>query len=192
MRAVTEGFRLGGYTFTAYKKRRATTRRREPSEVVVLSPSARKKEIVAGLRTGPGGRRGGGHDPRLGEHAARRLHPAELRRRVEAAVKDVGKGRGPKVTIKVRDEEELRELGCGGILGVGLGSAAPPRLVELTWSPRKPVAHLALVGKGITFDSGGLTIKPGASMNDMKSECGLSGAPTMTIWPRTRTTSTSV
>jgi leucyl aminopeptidase len=51
-----------------------------------------------------------------------------------------------------------------------MGSAAPPRLVELSYSPRKPVAHLALVGKGITFDSGGLTIKPASSMNDMKSD----------------------
>jgi leucyl aminopeptidase len=61
-------------------------------------------------------------------------------------------------------------MGCGGILGVGNGSAAPPRLVELAYSPAKPVAHLALVGKGVTFDSGGLTIKPAASMNEMKSD----------------------
>ena len=85
-------------------------------------------------------------------------------------MKEVSKGRGPKVSVRVRDEKELLELGCGGILGVGMGSSAPPRLVELSYSPRKPVAHLALVGKGITFDSGGLTIKPPAGMNEMKSD----------------------
>ena len=74
-----------------------------------------------------------------------------------------GHGRGKhKVTIKVLDEKQLAELGCGGMLGVGGGSSAPPRLVELTYSPRGAKQHLALVGKGITFDSGGLTIKPGA------------------------------
>ena len=72
--------------------------------------------------------------------------------------------------MTVLDEKRLAELGCGGILGVGSGSAAPPRLVELSYSPRKPVAHLALVGKGITFDSGGLTIKPANAMSDMKSD----------------------
>ena len=75
-------------------------------------------------------------------------------------MKEVSKGRGPKVSVRVRDEKELPELGCGGILGVGMGSSAPPRLVELSYAPRQAVAHLALVGKGVTFDSGGLTIKP--------------------------------
>ena len=89
---------------------------------------------------------------------------------VEAAVKEVSKGRGPKVSVRVRDEKELLELGCGGILGVGMGSSAPPRLVELSYAPRQAVAHLALVGKGITFDSGGLTIKPPSGMNEMKSD----------------------
>jgi leucyl aminopeptidase len=70
----------------------------------------------------------------------------------------------------VLDEKRLAELGCGGLLGVGVGSSAPPRLVELTYSPRGATRHLALVGKGITFDSGGLTIKPAATMHEMKSD----------------------
>ncbi len=72
--------------------------------------------------------------------------------------------------MTVLDEMRLAELGCGGILGVGAGSSAPPRLVELTYAPRGAKTHLALVGKGITFDSGGLTIKPAASMNEMKQD----------------------
>ena len=74
------------------------------------------------------------------------------------------------MSVRVRDEKELLELGCGGILGVGMGSSAPPRLVELSYAPRPAVAHLALVGKGVTFDSGGLTIKPPSGMNEMKSD----------------------
>jgi leucyl aminopeptidase len=88
---------------------------------------------------------------------------------VSAAAKAHAKGRG-KVTVRVLDEKQLAELGCGGILGVGAGSSAPPRLVELTYSPRGAKQHLALVGKGITFDSGGLSIKPAQSMHEMKSD----------------------
>jgi leucyl aminopeptidase len=61
-------------------------------------------------------------------------------------------------------------MGCGGILSVGNSSASPSRLVKLTWAPKDAVAHLALVGKGVTFDSGGLTIKPSSSMVNMKGD----------------------
>ena len=76
--------------------------------------------------------------------------------------------------MKVFDEDELAELGCGGILGVGQGSSAPPRMVELTYDPKDAVAHIALVGKGITYDSGGLSIKPASGMTTMK--CDMAGA----------------
>jgi leucyl aminopeptidase len=170
VRAVTEGFRLGSYTYTAYKKTADDVSSTMPGEIVVLSASARKKEFgqafegaqvvsdaVAATRswvnTPPGD-----------------FTPPAFAAAVESAVKDASKGRGPKVSVRVRDEKELLGLGCGGILGVGMGSSAPPRLVELSYAPRKPVAHLALVGKGITFDSGGLTIKPPSGMNEMKSD----------------------
>jgi leucyl aminopeptidase len=89
------------------------------------------------------------------------------------AVADAVKGRGRgkhKVSVTVRDDDELRTMGCGGILAVGDSSAAPPRLVELRYAPKGATKHLALVGKGITFDSGGYTIKPPASMPEMKSD----------------------
>ena len=89
------------------------------------------------------------------------LTPPLFADEIAAAAKGT-KVAGPRSTVL--DEKELAELGCGGILGVGGGSSAPPRLVELTLLPRRRrVAHVALVGKGITFDSGGLTIKPGSS-----------------------------
>jgi leucyl aminopeptidase len=86
--------------------------------------------------------------------------------------------KGTKVKATVLDEKRLAELGCGGLLGVGGGSSAPPRLVELRYSPADPVAHLALVGKGITFDSGGLSIKTASGMETMK--CDMAGAATVT------------
>ncbi len=166
VRAITEGFWLGSYTFTAYKKSSAS---KTAAEVVVLSPVARKKEtatafadaqVVAAavattrdwVNTPPGD-----------------LTPPAFADAIIAAAKRHRTGRS-KVTVKVLDEKQLAELGCGGILGVGAGSSAPPRLVELTYSPRGAQQHLALVGKGITFDSGGLTIKPAQGMSEMKSD----------------------
>ncbi len=82
--------------------------------------------------------------------------------------------RGSKVKIEVLDDTQLEAGGYGGLLAVGGGSSRPPRLVRMSYAPRGATAHLALVGKGITFDSGGLNLKPGDSMYTMK--CDMSGA----------------
>ena len=74
------------------------------------------------------------------------------------------------VEVTIWDETQLAELQCGGILAVGMGSANPPRLTRLAYSPEGATTHLALVGKGITFDTGGISIKPAASMDEMKSD----------------------
>jgi leucyl aminopeptidase len=74
------------------------------------------------------------------------------------------------VAIRVRDEAELAEEGFGGILAVGSGSVRPPRLIELTYAPRGARRHVVLIGKGITFDSGGLSLKPNDGMVAMKTD----------------------
>jgi leucyl aminopeptidase len=76
--------------------------------------------------------------------------------------------------ITVWDESDLAEAGLGGLLGVNRGSVQPPRLVELCYQPDRPRGSLAMVGKGITFDSGGLSIKSGEAMMAMKND--MSGA----------------
>ena len=81
---------------------------------------------------------------------------------------------GLPVTVTVWDEAALRRDGCGGILGVGQGSINPPRMVRLAYRPTGTKAHLALVGKGITFDTGGISIKPADGMDHMKAD--MSGA----------------
>ncbi|MCL8027296.1 leucyl aminopeptidase [Nocardioides bruguierae] len=175
LRAVVEGWQLGGYTYTDYKSAARTDE--APGQVVVLTPLARRKEsqklveetqvvlrateqVRSWVNTPPGD-----------------LTPPTFADAVVAAGQPLTKGRGATVKVTVHDEASLVEMGCGGILGVGAGSAAAPRLVEITYTPKKPVAHLALVGKGITFDSGGLTIKPAASMKEMKSD--MAGAATV-------------
>jgi leucyl aminopeptidase len=83
---------------------------------------------------------------------------------------------GLPVDVTVWGVDELEQGGFGGILGVGRGSSRPPRLVRVDYSPEgnradgSPVAHIALVGKGITFDSGGLSLKPPLSMIGMKDD----------------------
>ncbi|QGH69487.1 leucyl aminopeptidase [Pseudactinotalea sp. HY158] len=92
------------------------------------------------------------------------LFPESFADRARALVK----GTGIKMTVVAGDD--LRAGGYGGLVGVGQGSQRGPRLVKLSYTPAKPAAHYALVGKGITFDSGGLSIKPAAGMETMKSD----------------------
>ncbi|MBB4686097.1 leucyl aminopeptidase family protein [Amycolatopsis jiangsuensis] len=77
---------------------------------------------------------------------------------------------GEPVRVTVRDEKWLAENGFGGVLAVGGGSASPPRLIELDYRPRSAAQHLLLVGKGITFDTGGLSLKPNDGMHLMRTD----------------------
>jgi leucyl aminopeptidase len=79
--------------------------------------------------------------------------------------------------VTVLDEKALKAQRFGGILAVGQGSSRPPRLVKIEYTPKKAKKHLALVGKGITFDTGGISIKPAASMVGMKYD--MTGAATV-------------
>jgi len=96
------------------------------------------------------------------------LVPATLAARAEQVAADGGLG------ITVLDEAALAAGGYGGILGVGQGSVHPPRLIRLEHAPEGAARTLVLAGKGITFDSGGLSLKPAKSMETMKSD--MSGA----------------
>jgi leucyl aminopeptidase len=98
------------------------------------------------------------------------------------SVKERAASASAKVSVKVLDEKALAKGGFGGIIGVGQGSANPPRIVQLSWSPARAKASIALVGKGITFDSGGLCIKPPASMLTMKSDMAGAAAVAATVF----------
>ena len=171
--AVIEGFDLGGYTFTTYKRNGSKDSAAKGANTVsLLTGIARQQAAVTAME-----------DALVVAQAVRDtrdwvnlpaadLRPPEFADAVAGAAKKLG--RGAKVSVKVYDEEQLADLGCGGILGVGGGSSSPPRLVELTYDPSGAVAHLALVGKGVTYDSGGLSIKTAGGMTTMK--CDMAGA----------------
>jgi leucyl aminopeptidase len=74
------------------------------------------------------------------------------------------------LAVRIRDEEALAREGFGGLLAVGSGSPRPPRLIELTYAPEGATKHVVLVGKGITFDTGGISLKPSDGMKTMKTD----------------------
>ncbi len=175
--AAVEGYLLGGYTFDAYKP--AEGANQPPAEVALLGPGARKKSHATALAEAQVVAAAVATTRDWVNRAPNDLTPPVFADAVSTAVSDAAGGRRGrrKVSVTVRDEVELRELGCGGLLAVGGSSAAPPRLVELRYAPRGAKRHLALVGKGITFDSGGYTLKPAAGMGEMKSD--MAGAATV-------------
>jgi len=83
------------------------------------------------------------------------------------------------VKVKTLGVAEMKKLGMGALLGVGQGSARPPKLVAMEWmGGKKGEAPIAFVGKGVTFDTGGISLKPGPGMEDMKWDMGGAGAVT--------------
>jgi leucyl aminopeptidase len=99
--------------------------------------------------------------------------PAHLTARM-IADKAVALGAASGLEVEVFNKDQLAEMGCGGMVGVNRGSVEPPRMVRLTYTPRNPRGHLVLVGKGVMFDSGGLSIKTNDGMRTMKMD--MSGA----------------
>ncbi|NAZ78145.1 leucyl aminopeptidase [Kineococcus sp. T13] len=162
--AVAEGAALGAYAFTRYR-----AAEREPvAEVTLLVGKPRERAVRAAVERAAALADAVATARDLVNTAPADLAPADL---AEAALRTA---EGTSLTVRVLDEEELAAGGFGGILGVGQGSSRPPRLVVVEHAPARAKAHLALVGKGITFDSGGLSLKPAAGMETMKSD--MSGA----------------
>jgi leucyl aminopeptidase len=163
--AVLEGAALGAYAFTDF---RPGSKPSPVGEVVVVADSEHADALVERATA-------------VAEAVAlvkdlvntppSHLYPESLAERaVEAAS-------GLPIETRVWDEDELAADGFGGILGVGQGSVRPPRLVKLSYRPKGAARHIALVGKGITFDSGGLSLKPAVSMVGMKYD--MTGAATV-------------
>ena len=102
------------------------------------------------------------------------LTPDTFTKKIAAAFKTAG-GLKAGLRMSILDEKELKAQGFGGIIGVGQGSANPPRLLHISYTPKGAIKkRFAFVGKGITFDTGGLNLKPGLGMEAMKSD--MSGA----------------
>ena len=162
-RAVAEGALLAGYSFDRYRSRK--DRGRDPARVTVLlgDEAARARRAPAVARAVA---RATALARDLVNTPAADLVPAEFARLASRTAREYG------LRARVLGPVEIRRERMGGLLGVGRGSAHPPRFVHLAWKPRgrRPRARLAWVGKGITFDSGGYDIKGPSHMVDMKSD----------------------
>ncbi|MFG2245611.1 leucyl aminopeptidase [Spirillospora sp. NPDC048823] len=161
--AVALGALLGAYSFDSY---RTGDQHKSPVEEILLVSSA-----------APGGAEAAVERARtlaasvtlvrdLVNTPPSHLSPEDLAGEAERVAGETG------LSIEVLDEKGLVEGGYGGIAGVGQGSVNPPRLVRLSYTHPEASKTLALVGKGITFDSGGLSLKPAEAMDWMKSDMG--------------------
>ena len=171
---LTEGLLLGNYRFDFYKTSKEELEKKGRVERILLhgaglSSGAVRKGMLRGktLAEATVAARDMANQP------GNRWTPAEF---AAYAMKLCKKG---SLKCKILDKAALQKLGMGGILGVNQGSVLPPQLVILEYKTEKKNPTLMLVGKGLTFDSGGICLKPAAGMEDMKYDmCG--GAAVLT------------
>ncbi|MFD4443783.1 leucyl aminopeptidase [Nocardia sp. NPDC058519] len=170
--AAAEGFYLGAYTFSSFKSKSAPKPDERPVvrlELLVPEPGfgtldlLRAQLVAEAIATA----RDFVNTPPSA------LYPAEFAERARVLAEAAG------LEVEVIEEEALAAAGYGGIIGVGQGSSRPPRLVRITYAggPKK----IALVGKGITFDTGGISIKPAANMENMTSDMAGAAAVIATV-----------
>jgi leucyl aminopeptidase len=168
--AAAEGTALGSYMFTAYRSQNGNG----PLGQMELSvPSTRDAAAKWDLARAIAIAESVAVARDLVNTPPNDLYPASFADRAVTLAQAAG------LRTEVLDEEALRHAGYGGILGVGGGSSRPPRLVRLHHSPAAPRAKVALVGKGITFDTGGISIKPAAKMEEMTMD--MAGAAAVVV-----------
>ena len=166
--AAIEGAALGAYSFTAHKSE-ASDPKQALAEIVVAAPDESTAQAAVDRATALADAVTIVRD--LVNTPPNLLYPAEFARRAEELVADL------PITVTVLDEKQLADGGYGGIVGVGMGSSRKPRLVKLEYTPADAKKSVALVGKGITFDTGGISLKPAAGMDEMTSD--MTGAATV-------------
>ena len=160
--ALVEGIHLGSYKFLGYKSK---ADKAKLARVDVAGGSGVRNQAALDR----------GDVIAAGQILARDLvnEPGGTLTAPEFARRAAAMARRSGLTVKVWDEAAIKKAKLGGLLGVNRGSTLPPRLVELTYSPKgKANGTLALVGKGIVFDAGGLSIKTGQGMMTMKCDMG--------------------
>ncbi len=157
--AVVEGVLLGSYSFDEYRSKPTDTKLAKVSlvgdQAAALRRGAARAETVAAAVLWA-------RD--MVNTPAAQQSPDTFAKAAQKLL------RGRDVRVEVLDVPALRRARLGGILGVGQGSKQPPRLVKMTYAPRGARGSVALVGKGVVFDSGGLSIKTGSGMETMKTD----------------------
>ncbi|MGB5952096.1 MAG: leucyl aminopeptidase [Ornithinimicrobium sp.] len=164
--AAGQGALLGSYVFhTFYGAGKSATAKSALESAIVLGFKTRAREarhMVAAITA----------EVRAVNYARDLVNTPPNELYPESFATSVTRHAGSSVSVEIWDPERLATEGCGGLIGVGQGSARGPRLVTLRYEPKRPSARIALIGKGITFDSGGLCLKPATGMVTMKCDMG--------------------
>ncbi|OBI83055.1 leucyl aminopeptidase [Mycobacterium sp. 1245805.9] len=176
--AAVEGLILGSYRFTEFRSEKTAPKDKGLRKLTVLATGKDAKKQAAhgaAVATAVATARDLVNTP------PSHLFPAEFAKRAKALGESVG------LEVEVLDDKALQKGGYGGVIGVGQGSSRPPRLVRLIHrgsklaKKSKQAKKVALVGKGVTFDTGGISIKPAASMHYMTSDMGGAAAVIATV-----------
>ncbi len=163
--SISEAVALGNYVYDPYKP--ASERTAAVAEITVRSGATPGDQHAADVRSV-----WQSWVRNLVSAPAAEATPARMAVMAESALSTK-----PHVTVEVLDENRLRAEKYVGMIAVGQGSSNPPRVVHVRYAPPGAKAHIALVGKGVTFDSGGLSLKPSGSMQTMR--CDMAGAATV-------------
>jgi leucyl aminopeptidase len=171
--ALVEGLLLGGYTPGAFKTGERAERGGFPDRAVVLAEAAHDlAEVERGIAWGQACAEGALLARELGNQPSNVLTPTQL----AAAAQALATRFKGAIRCTVGGPREIEKHKMGGLMGVGRGSSEPSQFVQLDYKPRVingPLTRIAFVGKGLTFDTGGISIKPAASMDLMKMDmCG--------------------
>jgi leucyl aminopeptidase len=165
LRGIAEGALLGSYRFTGYKSKPPSPRQTPVRRVLVHVPDATNAAATAEINRAAIVGIAVARTRDWVNTAPNDLRPPAFAQQAAALASAAG------LDVEVLDEQELKARGYGGITAVGQGSEAPPRLVRISYTPAGPATKkIALIGKGITFDSGGVSIKPAQGMWEMKSD----------------------
>lgn len=176
--AAVEGLILGGYRFSAFRSEKTAPKDPGLAKITVLS-AAKNAKAEAGHAAAVATAVATARD--LVNTPPSHLFPDEFAKRAKTLAEAAGLG------VEVLDEKALAKAGYGGVIGVGKGSSRPPRLVRLTHRGSRlakdpaTAKKVALVGKGVTFDTGGISIKPAAGMHHMTSDMGGAAAVIATV-----------
>jgi leucyl aminopeptidase len=179
--AAVEGLILGSYRFDAFRSGKTAPKDHGLRKITVLASDSGAKDAKKQTAHGAAVATAVATARDLVNTPPSHLFPAEFAKRAKA----VGEAAG--LEVEVLDDKALKKAGYGGVIGVGQGSSRPPRLVrlihrgsQLAKNPKR-AKKVALVGKGITFDTGGISIKPAASMHYMTSDMGGAAAVIATV-----------
>jgi leucyl aminopeptidase len=156
LQAALEGFQLGNYEYLTYKSKAEKRKLSKLTVITSLKLSVKELSEIETLTSAVHRTRDMVNAP------ANDLYPEVMVTSAKKLAKAL------PIKVRVWEEKELLSQGLGGIYAVGKGSNRPPRLVKLEYKPARAKTSLALVGKGITFDTGGLSLKPAESMVGMK------------------------